>query len=942
MLNGENVTSNFDVEYEHGTFTVLPRSVTIKTPSYTWTYDGNEHSLKAHPELAEQYTVLGGLLPGHSIKYVESYDNYKSLITDFGTVKNKSTVRIMRGDIDATSNFNISYDENYGTFEVTKRPISVRPQYAEKMYDGTPLVATVVELLEGSEPLAKATHEFRAEISGSRTNVWDIENSKIASISVWDNENNVDVTANYSIDYSTNGELMITPRPITVLSGSGEKKYDGTPLTNYTISSKNPGDLLEGYGHTIEAEVTGSVLGSATEVVTDYNTYNPDSVKIYYMVDGEKVDVTNNYALAYDEYGTLTVYPYIASIEIVSPDAKKVYDGTPLTSTDIKFKYIYGELEEGHELIIEPTGSIADYVVGTAKNTFEAKVIDTLTGDDVTDQYEISKKEGTLTMLPPTDIVKPHPDPDHVFIEFIPQKSIPVYLKMISYGNYDPITKWGNAPAYTQLINGYNATYLTPIVFENVGYQQSMLQVLNTEIYMLPYYTAIGDGYHAPGDDVNVKDTSWLTSYNVPYYAINSYNILNSEETLKALKNKLGDYSDEELAYRDAYRDFVYSNYLDVDDETRNYLESIIREKGFNKGNSRIILDVAEYIQNVAKYNLDYNTALDLADNVIIEFLSGENFTEGVCRHYAASATLLYRALGIPARYVEGFVDFYAEAGKVSQLKGKNCHAWVEVYIEGLGWIQVEVTGSDDTGGNGSGTGGNGGNGGNGGSGDSDSKKTLVIKPVYQYKVSDGTPLTAEQDNIVVPPELHKLLKEGYTYKATIVGILGDSPDGAKGTSWVTNFILLDKYENDATHILTDKYKIEYGTGVLEILPVDGNVIEVIFGGLRTEEGTPLSSLLGDDAMLKFGEHYIYNNSDFYESLGVNLTMWLVYEDTEPMSIHITELNDNVNKYIGYKVESGSQDVTEKYKIRFVWPEDWGVDEDVYTPLEIVARNPGT
>ena len=31
-----------------------------------------------NPELAEQYTVLGGLLPGHSIKYVESYDNYKS------------------------------------------------------------------------------------------------------------------------------------------------------------------------------------------------------------------------------------------------------------------------------------------------------------------------------------------------------------------------------------------------------------------------------------------------------------------------------------------------------------------------------------------------------------------------------------------------------------------------------------------------------------------------------------------------------------------------------------------------------------------------------------------------------------------------------------------------------------------------------------------------
>lgn len=94
-------------------------------------------------------------------------------------------------------------------------------------------------------------------------------------------------------------------------------------------------------------------------------------------------------------------------------------------------------------------------------------------------------------------------------------------------------------------------------------------------------------------------------------------------------------------------------------------------------------------IQNAATYSLDYDPEMDQAANVAIAFL--DQYREGVCTHYASAATLLYRTLGIPARYVEGFM-IETKKDDFVQVKSPG-HAWVEVYCDGVGWIRVEVTG---------------------------------------------------------------------------------------------------------------------------------------------------------------------------------------------------------------------------------------------------------
>jgi hypothetical protein len=84
---------------------------------------------------------------------------------------------------------------------------------------------------------------------------------------------------------------------------------------------------------------------------------------------------------------------------------------------------------------------------------------------------------------------------------------------------------------------------------------------------------------------------------------------------------------------------------------------------------------------------------------------SGEDFVnkflletqEGYCTHFASAGVLLFRSLGIPARYVTGYVvhgsDAVGEFGTgVSVVKDDSAHAWVEIYISGIGWRPVEVT----------------------------------------------------------------------------------------------------------------------------------------------------------------------------------------------------------------------------------------------------------
>ena len=65
--------------------------------------------------------------------------------------------------------------------------------------------------------------------------------------------------------------------------------------------------------------------------------------------------------------------------------------------------------------------------------------------------------------------------------------------------------------------------------------------------------------------------------------------------------------------------------------------------------------------------------------------------------HYATAAAVMLRYYGIPARYVEGYlITPQAVEGRTGEttltLTGRDAHAWVEYYEDGVGWIPFEPT----------------------------------------------------------------------------------------------------------------------------------------------------------------------------------------------------------------------------------------------------------
>ncbi len=313
------------------------------------------------------------------------------------------------------------------------------------------------------------------------------------------------------------------------------------------------------------------------------------------------------------------------------------------------------------------------------------------------------------------------------------QKDDSLYLKYHSLHNFQG-QSWTYAPEYGKTIDGlYSADYLYGLTAEK--YDHSPVQITPlTGMHVLPYYMFAGDT--CTSSDVSITGSG--TEAYITWY-------LSDIQQFRDLPS-------EYCVFEQQYRDFVYSTYLDVDAETRKYMQKLISQNGWNASQSDIIEAVARYIQNAAAYNAEYDPALDEEANGVIAFL--ETYKEGKCSHYASAATLLFRALGIPARYTQGFL-VNAKAGKSVEVSASDAHAWVEVYIDGQGWRMVEVTGSDNSGG-----------GENPGEGSEEGVREFVLRPQPLEKKHDGTPLFHNGQLI----GFDDWAKQGYVYKAEVPG----------------------------------------------------------------------------------------------------------------------------------------------------------------------------
>jgi transglutaminase-like putative cysteine protease len=64
----------------------------------------------------------------------------------------------------------------------------------------------------------------------------------------------------------------------------------------------------------------------------------------------------------------------------------------------------------------------------------------------------------------------------------------------------------------------------------------------------------------------------------------------------------------------------------------------------------------------------------------------------GVCQDFAHLGIACLRSLGLPARYVSGYLRTRAPAGQERLVGADASHAWFAVYCPGLGWMDFDPT----------------------------------------------------------------------------------------------------------------------------------------------------------------------------------------------------------------------------------------------------------
>ncbi len=153
-----------------------------------------------------------------------------------------------------------------------------------------------------------------------------------------------------------------------------------------------------------------------------------------------------------------------------------------------------------------------------------------------------------------------------------------------------------------------------------------------------------------------------------------------------------------------SYKNYVRDTYMRVPEKYQVMIRDYVYDKGFYNMAAAmgaedelvkryLIADmVANYLRSNYTYSLNINNS---GANPLNSFLNETK--SGHCAMYASSMTLILREMGIPARYCSGFV-VQPNGGESTVLRSKNLHAWVEVYLDELGWVTFDPTSSSQTG----------------------------------------------------------------------------------------------------------------------------------------------------------------------------------------------------------------------------------------------------
>ena len=399
---------NYEITKLPGKLSITQSSnaIVITTASGSRAYNGKKL-------LDNQTTHTGTLAAGDRLVVEFPAD---AGLTDVGTKRNEyKSYRVERSDgADVTANYTFG-EPVIGTLTVTPVAIELTANSAAKAYDGTPLTDSGYTISSGSfvgeEGLAGVTVEGSQTAVGSSANT--ITGHKLKSNTL---------AKNYTITYA-DGTLTVTQseKVITITANSHTWEYDGQPHSDggytvrydgetYTVAAGESQELPTG-GLTLTATVVGTVKNVA-DSAKDNN-----KITVVAITDAAGNVVNDQFKTITLVPGTLTITKRGAGEEKVILKAANnavVYDGQPhgvcLTAdgkVEAGTSYTITYLVDGHSVETVITGSrtaVGKYTGILVPDKNNTRIVDG-SGNDVTDNYEITYRNGDLEIVAPGTVV---------------------------------------------------------------------------------------------------------------------------------------------------------------------------------------------------------------------------------------------------------------------------------------------------------------------------------------------------------------------------------------------------------------------------------------------------------------------------------------------------------------------------------------------------------
>ncbi|NLU52661.1 MAG: hypothetical protein GXX10_07345 [Clostridiaceae bacterium] len=278
------------------------------------------------------------------------------------------------------------------------------------------------------------------------------------------------------------------------------------------------------------------------------------------------------------------------------------------------------------------------------------------------------KNISTRTVFAPLKSIMPVKNPDDTALDTLQG----------FYGTLISKSKLENGSIY--VVDYYQPMYGDPLLKKALNYsykglyKDALIKVIDDEVF-----TEMMLGNQVVGASKNIFITEYVSS-------------LGNLAVIDAKDEKLERFLAASLLTEWLFRsEEIYQTYLQVMEDLPERVKllalDITKEA---KTDYEKVIAIEQYLKNNYQYSL--NPDIIPPDKDLVDYFLFEE-KEGYCTYFATAMTILLRTLGIPARYVEGYIlpSTPSEEGTYI-VTNKYGHAWVEVYFEGFGWLTFEPT----------------------------------------------------------------------------------------------------------------------------------------------------------------------------------------------------------------------------------------------------------